>query len=565
MRLALKWIKRLVITSVIICLGYSIAWFAVLNLISIELNKQYAGKEINNADTDSKEKYSLKFSRIEPTGFPFKISFKILNWTEDNRISQISFNTPVYFGYDLLKQRIFATFSGDIIAKYKPLESGFGVKFQVANQEFLIKCPITIPLVNVLFSKANLFEIVNFVTLLESNSGNIKIFDLINDEKYYEEDYALLKILINKNRYYTDLVDLLDNLPQKFDITYSTEVITSMPLNRVVPQILLLPKIIWNFVFKADTDFYVKSNNKTLSDFSKDLEIGVDTLKSSSNIHTSSNNLLYTQKISDYSESIFVKLGSNIELRNDIYPTISNILKYLISGEARFALGVNYRLSEDINKELRYIIDNPEKFTFKEFKNRKYSCNLELSTLKRRDIINTKVHNFSLFSGNTGINLKNEIDFIGIINLNINGLLLLNNYPALIDLASNYLYKMGKYKNFSDESREVYKETLKAFLYSISDHPESTSNDLSMEYAIDFSNIHGSKVGVAKMHTLKSLYHIALYKKALEKIKIKDASDDTANLILQLAPTITDNPELLKQLITKPTEIDKATWEEIIK
>ena len=42
MRLALKWIKRLVITLIIICLAYSIAWFVILNLMSRELNKQYS-------------------------------------------------------------------------------------------------------------------------------------------------------------------------------------------------------------------------------------------------------------------------------------------------------------------------------------------------------------------------------------------------------------------------------------------------------------------------------------------------------------------------------------------
>jgi hypothetical protein len=565
MRLALKLLKGLIITLTTICLIYSIAWFALLNLISIELNKKYAGKEINNNYGNFKEQYILTFSKIEPVGFPFKIAFKVLNWTEDNKTSRTNFNMPIYAGYDLLKQHIFVTFSGEIISKYKPLESGFGLKFQLTNQEFLIKFPITLSLIKVLFSKDKSFEIINFATLLESKSDNVKIFDMIDNEKYYEENNALLKISINKNHYYTTLEDLLDNLPQKFDVIYAAEVITGMPINRIVPQILLLPKIIWNFVFKADADFYIKSNNKTLSDFSKDLEIGVHDLKFSSNIHTSSNNLLYKKKISDHGESIFVKLASNIELHNNIYPTISHILKYLISGEARFFLGVNYKLNEDLKNELQYIVDNPEKFTFKEFENRKYSCNLELSNLNSRGIIHTKLNSFRLFSGNTGINLKSEIDLIGIINLNIKGLILLNNYQSLIGLASNYLYRMGKYKNFSDESRKLYKETLQSFLRTISDHPESTSNDLSVEYKIDFSNINGSKIGIAKMHTLKSLYHIALYKKALEKIKVKDASDDIASLVLELAPTITDNPELFKQLITNPTKIDKTTWEEIIK
>jgi hypothetical protein len=197
MRLALKWIKRLVITLIIICLAYSIAWFIILNLISRELNKQYSGQAINTTNIGVKEQYVLKFSKIEAVGFPFKISFKILNWHEESRTSQISFSAPIYVGYDLLKQHIFIAFSGDIIAKYKPLESGFGARFRVANQEFLIKYPITMRLIKVLLNKNNPFEVVNFIKSFESSSGNIQIFDLVDNEKFYEEDHLSFKLLIN--------------------------------------------------------------------------------------------------------------------------------------------------------------------------------------------------------------------------------------------------------------------------------------------------------------------------------------------------------------------------------
>ena len=237
----------------------------------------------------------------------------------------------------------------------------------------------------------------------------------------------------------------------------------------------------------------------------------------------------------------------------------------MISEEASFILGLNYELNSDIKDELQYIINNPDKFNVQEFENRKYECRLDLNSIQKKNTVNTKINNFSIFSGATGIQLKNEIDLMGLLNVNINGLMLLNNYPVIIDIVSNYLYRLGKYKTLSDESRAVYKDTLKSFLHSISDYPESKSDNVSLEYEIDFSNLNKGKIGTTKINTLKSMYHLALYKEALEKIKIKNTSDNITTLILELVPTLSENHKLLEQLIIKPTEIDKNAWEEIIK
>ena len=560
-----KLISGLCISVFAIFLIYSLAWFIILQLISTELNKQYANNGINTQDIGTKESHIIKFSHIEPCGFPFKISLRIFGWSEDSNTSKINFTSPIYVGYDLLKQHMFTSFSGEIIAKYKPVQSGFGSRFKIGSHEILIKYPITSRLIKNLIYKKNIFELVNFIKSLELKSRDIQIFDLIDQTKLYDEDYTYIKLSINKHKYYTSLSGLLNQIPQRFDIIYSTSVVEPMPLNRIVPRSLLFNGAIWNFAFKIDSNFYIKSNNLTLTDFNKDFEIGVLYLKSSSEIHSSLNSLFYSKKIDNFTTNLSVKLASQIELKNDFAAKVPNFLKYLTSDELRFIVGFNYDLNNDVKDELQYIINNTDKFDFKPFGNKKYECELDLNVIQRKSSLYTKINNFSIFSGETGVRLRNNIDLMDQLNLNINGLILLNNYPKILDLLSDYLYRLGKYKTFSEKNRNVYNDTLKSFLHSISDYPDSNSKDISLDYKIDFSNPDKGKIGSSTIDKLKSLYHLTLYQKAIEAIKINNDSDNIINLIIELAPTFSNNPKLLEKLIKEPTKIDKETWEEIIK
>ena len=68
----------------------------------------------------------------------------------------------------------------------------------------------------------------------------------------------------------------------------------------------------------------------------------------------------------------------------------------------------------------------------------------------------------------------------------------------------------------------VYKEGIKYFMKTVSDHPDSNSGDIRFEYKLDSNNIEKGKIGTVDLNKFLPLYYLALYKKASEKIQVGD-------------------------------------------
>ncbi|WP_375330900.1 hypothetical protein [Candidatus Tisiphia endosymbiont of Oplodontha viridula] len=553
--------KTLIYISVIIAvilLIYTISWLVIVTSVANKINGQYSNRYIAVNSIDSEQRYCIKFNKVALYGFPFKIALQVIGWHEEGENSIIEFNSPIYIGYDLLKQACFVSYFGNATGRYKPIDLGFGTRFESGNYSFIAKIPLSFKLLKIFIQKKDPFEIINFIKELELTSDKTKIFDLVDGQKLYDEDHTIISFSLEKNKYYTDIEDFKNNVPQKLNIAYSTKILESNIINRRIPAGLLLYRFAWPMPFSFEGKFYIKTNKSLYSEFAKDLEIKMISSKFSSSIQESLTTLLYQSKVEEGSNDSHLKVESKIDLKPGFSDNILNSIQYLLS---YISLLPN---SSSLIEELQYINSNKDKFSLTELEDHQYIFDLDIDFLARKqDMMRAQINNLSLFSNNTGFRLSSECRLDAFSKFDIKGLVVFNNYLKATDIITNYFFNLGRFKTFSEDSRIVYKEGTKYFLKTISDHPDSNSGDISFEYKLDSSNIEKGKIGSVDFNKFLPLYYLALYKKASEKIHI---GDNVTKRIQELVPDFNEHHSLLKQLMIQPfLEVDSDVWQEIIK
>ncbi|MFY9589870.1 hypothetical protein [Rickettsia endosymbiont of Halotydeus destructor] len=564
MKKKLKLILALLVT---LLLSYTAIWFALLFSLSNYINKQYANRYIDAKELNINEPYFIKFSKVKPQGFPFKFAINIINWSEESATRKIETNFPIHIGYDLLKQHLFLSFSGEAIGWHKPIERGFGVKYNNKGNILSVKIPLSFRLFKIFWYQKDLFEVVNLIKNLKFQSDKIEIFDLVDNKKLYEEDYTLFFLAFNKSKYYLNKEDFLNNIPQKLDITYSTKILESNLVDRIIPAGLLFYRFAWPEKFTFDSKFYIETKTSNFNDLAKDLAIKINYAKITSNNYEASASLLYKGKLDDLgNNNIALKIDSQIKLNQGfIEKLLNNIKTYSEIYNNRQAYLLNLTELKGTEEELIYIINNKDKFDFTPLENRGYTFALDIDLITQlNQVTRAQINNLSLFSGNSGFNLTNETT-LNILKKSVSkGIVIFNNYCKIIDMLSPYFYNLGKFKDFSDESRVVHKSALQSFLKTISDHPNSTSNDISFEYELDLANFNNSKIGkIDDINKIIPLYYLSLYKSAMREVK---PGDNIKEKMQELIPDFNQHQKILEQLILPEfQEINKNLWQEIIK
>ncbi|WP_342270258.1 hypothetical protein [Rickettsia endosymbiont of Orchestes rusci] len=563
-----KKLKLVLIIAATIILIYSGIWFAILISLSNLINQQYSNRYIDAKIFNNNEQYFIKFSKVRPYGFPFKFAIAIINLSEESSTRKVEFNSPIHIGYDLLAQHLFLSFRGEAIGRHKPVEIGFGVKFNNKESILSAKIPLNLKLFKILWQKKDLFEIINLIEIFKFRSNKVEIFDLIDNQKLYDEDYTLFSLAFDKSKYYLDKEDFLENLPQKLDIIYSTKISESNLEGRTIPAGLLLYRFAWPNSFTFESKFYIKTkalnfNAQNINDWAKDFEIGIDYAKIISDICEGSTQLLYKGVVDDLgNNNIVLKIDSQIKLKQDFIEKLLNTIKTYNDKQAYL---LKLSKLDSANEELIYIINNKDKFDFTPLENRVYEFALDVNLVTELNkVTRAQINNLSLFSGSSGFNFTNE-STVNILKKSVSkGVIIFNNYFKIIDILGSYFYNLGKFKAFSDESRELYKNALKSFLRTISDHPDSNSTDISFKYELDLSNLNNTKIGmIDDINKIIPLYYLSLYKSAVEKV---EAGDNIKEKMQELIPDFAQHQKILEQFsLPQFQEITQSLWEEIIK
>jgi hypothetical protein len=537
----MKLIKIIVSILILLLLSLVGMWHYVTNKVATELNEKYAGKEfaVNGIDKTS---YFITFDKVVPSGFPYKISWKAMGWKEESKRAEIIYSSPLEFGYDLLLQRAFVNYNGEIVASYKPAKHGFGSRLTIENYNILIDLPLSTELFKMLKDRKDPLQLINHISDIKISTGKVEIFDLVDNEKFYDKEFERTKLSFVPTKTYENMDDLLSNIPQEYKINYTVK---TKPIKAVIRRLPV--SLFYGFSslpagFDLTLVAEVKTKSKNFDEFMKEVDIKADIACKSNYIDLSDVKLSYKSK--NFSNEFVLDVSSKIKTKADLFDMIFKtydlyspmLLKSPIGGV--------------VDHEIRYIIQNKEAFKFKDLENSSYDFGLKMNSSITKNKKYLKIEDFSILSDKSGIRLRHEMESsFGFKNgWFANGVLYLTNYPSVVEFSSGYIYRFGKFKFLNDEARQLYVDVNKAFLKDISDHPGSSSNDLSFEYKIDSNHKEQAKIGSIKVDQLAQLYSLMLYKKLFDKVGV---GGDVLARMREILPQIDGNEPLLQKILPR--------------
>lgn len=514
---------------IIFALIYSLLWFGMLGLIARNLNKDYANQDLNIQNFIADEAF-VRFSHISPAGFPFKIALKIYGMTEEVISGKTEYQAPIILGYDLLKQDFFASYNGQIISKYKPLQNNFGAKINVQDYQLFIHTPLKPKLVRVLYratETGNIWPIVNFIKNFGIKSSQIKATDLVDDAVLYIQDHQYVKIAIERPQYYVSVQEFLDNIPKKVNVEYATQISHSNINKKIIPSFLI--GSFSPFSYSSDSAFYVQTTASKYQDLPKDIELKIHHLNHNAKTISASSKVFYRSILNDDRiANMTLKADGHVNLKSGFVDQLFNALEQMT-----IYLGSNPAISAFVSKlqldaKERGISADDIKSSLKELENRIYDKSLDLSINfdEKNKSLSAQVKDFSILSGVTGIRLNSKLDIRPDHSKNgffqkFDGFVLLSNYQKLINIIdSNYQHfaplfsAMQEQTVYQSQEKRIAdrKVQLAQFLKSFSDHPLSTSNDLSFEYKIRSDDLENSQIGSTTLGKLKEIYYISTLK-----------------------------------------------------
>lgn len=557
--------KKKIIIPVVICLLliiiYIVTW-CILVLVPVrELNSRFAGRDINTSLVNNTESYYIKFAKVVPYGFPFKFGIKVVDWTEESKVGKIECLSPLFFGYDLIEQKLFGRYAGETLAWHKPLQSKFGSKMSTEDYELSIKISF-LKIVKILFSKnINSFEIVNFINALELKSGKEQIFDIVSHEKLYDQDFKTMKLTFVKRKHYTDIQDFLENVPFQIDFEQNAKINEIVLLKRALPPTILfglnLP-----YVMSGSSKITLKLNQPNIADLTRDLEVYANVADSTSDVHEGRGEISYKGKINHNDANIYIQINSEIEIKSGLFSKVFDSLKSLIHIVNLSNKDDSLKEGSPVNWIADNVLDHLDNASIRELEGHKYLLNLDVNLGNQDQEIKIIINDLSLFSGKTGVVMRGDNKVGRDFSWMIKGDIGINNQPRVADLLIRKDL-LGVFSKFSSQSRELYADVSGQFLKSISEHPQTISDNINLEYSFGSKQLNKGKIGTVNADNLSVLFDLALYKEA---VKRAGTTGNTAEILQELVPTLSvDKQKALEKIIINPTIVEQNTWDELIK
>lgn len=556
----MKLIKFLIAFIILFIVAVGGAWYFVTFKVASDLNNKYARKQMPVKGLD-KNDYFIAFDQVKPAGFPYKISWKISGWSEESRNAKIKYHSPIHFGYDLLLQKLFINYSGEITASYKPESHNFGARLVVNNYSIEVDLPLTMDLVSIVKTMEDPFEIVNHMDDIYASSGSVNIFDLNGDEKFYDKEYEKLSISFVPQKEYKNIQDFLDNIPQELSAKYTVKTKPNGAKARRLPVSLFYGFSLLPSGFDVDAKFDVKTKANNFKEIQKGLDIKIVAKCLSPFIDFNNMKFDYASGMDGEGRDYRVGMSSKIFFKTGLFDELFKRYDMLSPQLTTSPFG------RMLNFEIKYIINNKEVFKFSELENNKYDYNFALVSSQNKDRRHFKIDDLSIFSDKSGFKLQHEMETLakGKKNWKANGTLFIKNYPAVVEFSSGYIYRFGKFRFLADEARALYVDVNKAFLKDISDHPDSNSDDLSFEYSVNSKNLNSTKVGSVRFDQIGRLYTLMLYQKLFDKV---GHGGDVLGRMQKIMPNLDPNEPLLKKILPKISdnkEIGKSIEKELKK
>jgi hypothetical protein len=542
--------KYILIFLVVLLVFYCSCWYYIISNIKNDINARYATQKIYVKALVNTEEYFITFDKASITGFPFDMALNLHGWKEESKGALISYHSPIKIGYSFTNQHAYIAYDGEIDAAYKPLASSFGAILKIKNYLIKLDIPLTRKLLSAISKMTDSGELVNYIKDIEVATGEVQIIDKQENELFSDKVYEKLNFTFVPAKYYLTLQDLLNEIPSEYTVNYSVKTKPVKFSFRPIPVSLLYGFFNLPSDFSASGKVKIKTEAKKAEELFSNFNAEVEVAFSAPKIDLNSFKLLFKTGLSpEKRKGTALSIDSKIRLKDSFFEELFK--KY----EAIKPRVISTHAGRLVDQEVSYIISNKDIFRFKGLENSDYFLNLDLETTNNSKGPLVKLNDFSIYSGESGFKLtyRSQFNYMNGTNWKADGVLLIKNYPVVVDFNSNYILRFGDFRFLSDPARNLYIDVNKAFLKQISDYPTSTSNDLSFDYSISTDNWSEGKIGSSKIVQLPELYKILLYKKLFNVI---DLHGDILIQIKKLLPNLDENEPVFKKILAQITEKD---------
>ncbi len=542
--------KYILIFLVVLLAFYCSCWYYIISNIKNDINARYATQKIYVKALVNTEEYFITFDKASITGFPFDMALNLHGWKEESKGALISYHSPIKIGYSFTNQHAYIAYDGEIDAAYKPLASSFGAILKIKNYLIKLDIPLTRKLLSAISKMTDSGELVNYIKDIEVATGEVQIIDKQENELFSDKEYEKLNFTFVPAKYYLTLQDLLNEIPSEYTVNYSVKTKPVKFSFRPIPVSLLYGFFNLPSDFSASGKVKIKTEAKKAEELFSNFNAEVEVAFSAPKIDLNSFKLLFKTGLSpEKRKGTALSIDSKIRLKDSFFEELFK--KY----EAIKPRVISTHAGRLVDQEVSYIISNKDIFRFKGLENSDYFLNLDLETTNNSKGPLVKLNDFSIYSGESGFKLtyRSQFNYMNGTNWKADGVLLIKNYPVVVDFNSNYILRFGDFRFLSDPARNLYIDVNKAFLKQISDYPTSTSNDLSFDYSISTDNWSEGKIGSSKIVQLPELYKILLYKKLFNVI---DLHGDILIQIKKLLPNLDENEPVFKKILAQITEKD---------
>ena len=542
--------KYILIFLVVLLVFYCSCWYYIISNIKNDINARYATQKIYVKALVNTEEYFITFDKASITGFPFDMALNLHGWKEESKGAIISYHSPIKIGYSFTNQHAYIAYDGEIDAAYKPLASSFGAILKIKNYLIKLDIPLTRKLLSAISKMTDSGELVNYIKDIEVATGEVQIIDKQENELFSDKEYEKLNFTFVPAKYYLTLQDLLNEIPSEYTVNYSVKTKPVKFSFRPIPVSLLYGFFNLPSDFSASGKVKIKTEAKKAEELFSNFNAEVEVAFSAPKIDLNSFKLLFKTGLSpEKRKGTALSIDSKIRLKDSFFEELFK--KY----EAIKPRVISTHAGRLVDQEVSYIISNKDIFRFKGLENSDYFLNLDLETTNNSKGPLVKLNDFSIYSGESGFKLtyRSQFNYMNGTNWKADGVLLIKNYPVVVDFNSNYILRFGDFRFLSDPAINLYIDVNKAFLKQISDYPTSTSNDLSFDYSISTDNWSEGKIGSSKIVQLPELYKILLYKKLFNVI---DLHGDILIQIKKLLPNLDENEPVFKKILAQITEKD---------
>jgi hypothetical protein len=542
--------KYILIFLVVLLACYCSCWYYIISNIRNDINARYATQKIYVKALVNTEEYFITFDKASITGFPFDMALNLHGWKEESKGALISYHSPIKIGYSFTNQHAYIAYDGEIDAAYKPLASSFGAILKIKNYLIKLDIPLTRKLLSAISKMTDSGELVNYIKGIEVATGGVQITDKQENELFSDKEYEKLNFTFVPAKYYLTLEDLLNEIPSEYTVNYSVKTKPVKFSFRPIPVSLLYGFFNLPSDFSASGKVKIKTEAKKAEELFSNFNAEVEVAFFAPKIDLNSFKLLFKTGLSpEKRKGTALSIDSKIRLKDSFFEELFK--KY----EAIKPRVISTHAGRLVDQEVSYIISNKDIFRFKDLENSDYFLNLDLETTNNSKGPLVKLNDFSIYSGESGFKLtyRSQFNYMNGTNWKADGVLLIKNYPVVVDFNSNYILRFGDFRFLSDPARNLYIDVNKAFLKQISDYPTSTSNDLSFDYSISTDNWSEGKIGSSKIVQLPELYKILLYKKLFNVI---DLHGDILIQIKKLLPNLDENEPVFKKILAQITEKD---------